>query len=71
MVLKFSCRIFIFSTKNVLFFFEKELQFVRSSYKRRHFENTILLAGNDHVIDIENILLCIFEFYVLLAVYCT
>ena len=40
---------------------------VRCSYKRRHFENTKLLAENDHVIDIftrkdmENILLCIFS----------
>ena len=40
---------------------------VRCSYKHRHFENTKLLAGNDHVIDIftrkdmENILLCIFS----------
>ena len=39
----------------------------RCSYKHRHFENTKLLAGNDHVIDIftsedmENILLCIFS----------
>ena len=37
------------------------------SYKHRHFENTKLLAGNDHVIDIftsedmENILRCIFS----------
>ena len=56
-----------FSTETCNFFFEQRCKLVRCSYKRRHFENTKLLAGNDHMIDIftdedmENILLYIFS----------
>ena len=36
-----------------IFFFEKKMKFgSRLTHKRRHFKNTNLLAGNDHVIDI-------------------
>ena len=56
-----------FRHKHVVFFFKQRWKLVRCSYKHRYFENTKLLAGNDHVIDIftsedmENILQCIFS----------
>ena len=49
---EFSCSIFVFySKKCVVFFFVKRSKLVHGSYKRRHFKNTKLLTGNDHVID--------------------
>ena len=48
--MKFFCTIFIFSTKTCHYYKYK----IKGcgSYKRRHFQNTKLLVGNDHVIDI-------------------
>ena len=44
----------IFGKKHVAFSFNEEAKLVHCFCKHRHFENTKLLAGNDHVIDIFN-----------------